>query len=447
MITGYDIKNIDGENILFLYLNYDSEFGIDFRLDHKLSNMKREINKFMKQNKIKLNGEKVALSFGGVVLAVLLMIPNETISDDFDFTYVSQHIIPNEIVEVIDKEENIVDNNQEIIEDVPSVENNEENISNSNSNINNTVNVPNKNDNINSNNNMNTQDKNDNQNDSGIINKPVENEKVEEDKVTEKQVTVYRSNGTVITLSLEEYLIGVVGAEMPASFPIEALKAQAVVSRTYALKKIESGGKLTDTVSTQSYKDNSQLQKMWGSSYNTYYQKVKTAVESTNGLAIYYQGNLIDAVYHSTSNGRTQDSVLVWGNDIPYLKSVDSSWDKNASSYFREVSQDFNNVLKILGLDINGDISFEILSRDSSGRVLEVRVGNKTFSGVDFRNLLGLRSADFDLFLKDNNLIITTRGFGHGVGLSQYGASGMAKSGYNYEQILKHYYTGVSVYK
>jgi len=110
MITGYDIKNIDGENILFLYLNYDSEFGIDFRLDHKLSNMKREINKFMKQNKIKLNGEKVALSFGGVVLAVLLMIPNETISDDFDFTYVSQHIIPNEIVEVIDKEENIVDN-------------------------------------------------------------------------------------------------------------------------------------------------------------------------------------------------------------------------------------------------------------------------------------------------------------------------------------------------
>jgi len=446
MITGYDIKNIDGENILFLYLNYDSEFGIDFRLDHKLSNMKREINKFMKQNKIKLNGEKVALSFGGVVLAVLLMIPNETISDDFDFTYVSQHIIPNEIVEVIDKEENIVDNNQEIIEDVPSVENNEENISNSNSNINNTVNVPNKNDNINSNNNMNTQDKNDNQNDSGTINKPVENEKVEEDKVTEKQVTVYRSNGTVITLSLEEYLIGVVGAEMPASFPIEALKAQAVVSRTYALKKIESGGKLTDTVSTQSYKDNSELQKMWGSSYNTYYQKVKTAVESTNGLAIYYQGNLIDAVYHSTSNGRTQDSVLVWGNDIPYLKSVDSSWDKNASSYFREVSQDFNNVLRILGLDINGDISFEILSRDSSGRVLEVRVGNKTFSGVDFRNLLGLRSADFDLVLKDNNLIITTRGFGHGVGLSQYGASGMAKSGYNYEQILKHYYTGVLVY-
>ena len=103
-------------------------------------------------------------------------------------------------------------------------------------------------------------------------------------------------------------------------------------------------------------------------------------------------------------------------------------------------------LLNLLGLDINNDTSFEILSRDNSGRVLKVRVGNKIFSGVEFRNLLGLRSADFDLVLDNNNIIITTRGYGHGVGLSQYGANGMAKSGYTYKQILKHYYTGVSVY-
>ena len=273
-----------------------------------------------------------------------------------------------------------------------------------------------------------------------------EKEEVETPVVNKQQVTVYRSNGSVITLSLEDYLIGVVGAEMPASFSIEALKAQAIISRTYALNKIESGGKLTDDVSTQSYKDNNQLKTLWGSSYYTYYQKIKSAVEATKGLAIYYHGDLIDAVYHSTSNGMTQDAVYVWGNSVPYLKSVDSYWDKEASSYLREVSNDFLNVLNILGIEADINTSFEILSRDTSGRVLEVRVGDKTFSGIEFRSLLGLRSADFELALDGSNLVITTRGYGHGVGLSQYGANGMAKDGYTYQQILKHYYTGVSIH-
>lgn len=448
MITGYEVHNVNDENILFLYLNYDSEFGMDFRSHHKHNNMKDEIKKFIEEKKIKFNGEKIALSFGGVVLAVLLMVETPTATNDFKLTYVSDHIIPNEIVEVVtppSESENIV---EEVVENIV-IDNNEQEVSNNNSTSSNnnvssdikqsTSNQNNVSDNTQSNietsvsENVNTE------------NQPTKEEKVEESVTNEKQVTVYRSSGSVITLSLEEYLIGVVGAEMPASFPIEALKAQAVVARTYALRKIESGGKLTDTVSTQSYKDNSELQKMWGASYSTYYQKIKTAVESTEGLAIYYQGELIDAVYHSTSNGKTEDSIYVWGNDIPYLKSVDSSWDKDASSYLREVSQDFTNVLNLLGVDVTGDTSFEILSRDSSGRVLEVRVGTQTFNGVEFRNLLGLRSADFDLVLENGNLVITTRGFGHGVGLSQYGASGMAKAGYTYEEILKHYYTGVSI--
>ena len=456
MITGYEIHSVNNEKVLFLYLNYDSEFGLDFRNHHKHSTMKEEIKKFLEEKKIHFDGEKIALSFGGIVLAVLLITQNPTATDDdLTFTYVSDHIILNDVVEVVtppsSSEDIIEDSNQGVETDNIIIDTSQDEVStnSSSTNVNTNTNHSNSSSSTNtshdSNQNANTSIPSNGSSSDNSTNSN-QQEEIEQPIVNEKQVTIYRTNGQVITLSLEEYLIGVVGAEMPASFPVEALKAQAVVARTYALKKIETGGKLTDSVSTQSYKDNAQLKEMWGSSYDTYYQKIKSAVESTEGLAIYYQGEFIDAVYHSTSNGKTQDAVYVWGNSIPYLKSVDSSWDKDASSYLREVSKDFNNVLSLLGVDVNGDTSFEILSRDSSGRVLEIRVGNQNFSGVEFRTLLGLRSADFDLTLDDGNLIITTRGFGHGVGLSQYGASGMAKAGYNYKQILNHYYTGVSIY-
>ena len=434
MITGYKVENMNGEKILILYLNYRDEFGMDFKGHHKYSNMKQKIEKFIKDNKIRFDGEKIALSVGGVILAVLLISGTSTSKEELNLTYVSDHIIPEAMVEVIPPSDTAEDSIEESTENKIENDTSTDHINSESVTNNSTQNHHNQNPNA----------SNDSSN-HGTSNSGTK-EEVEKPSVTEQQVTVYRSNGTVITLSLEEYLIGVVGAEMPASFPMEALKAQAVVARTYALKKIESGGKLTDTVSTQSYKDNNELKKLWGSSFDTYYQKIKTAVTATKGLSIYYQGKYIDAVYHSTSNGKTQDAAYVWGNRVPYLKSVDSSWDKEATSYLREVSKDFTNVLNLLGVNINDDISFEILSRDYSGRVEKVRVGDQTFSGVEFRNLLGLRSADFDLSLENGNLIITTRGYGHGVGMSQYGASGMAKAGYTYQQILKHYYTGVSIY-
>ena len=432
MITGYEIKNINREEVLILYLNYDSEFGMDFRLRHKNGTMKEEVKSFIKNKNIRFNGNKIALSFGGIILAVLLLVSNP-ITDDINLNYVSDDIIPGDgvvIVPDINGNDNVAEDKEEIKDEVIQ---NKPNDSNNNQNNNSNNEVPK--DNVVIDNNQ--QESNDNSS-----NKP----SLEETIPLEKQVTVYRSNGSVITLSMTDYLIGVVGAEMPASFNIEALKAQAVVARTYALKKIESGGKLTDTVSTQSYKDNNELRKLWGSSFDTYYNKIKQAVLATNDIAIYYNGKYIDAVYHSTSNGKTEDAVHVWGNSIPYLVSVDSSWDKDASSYLRETTKDFNNVLRLLEIDFREDISFEILSRDNSGRVLEIKVGDNIYSGVEFRNLLGLRSADFDLTLLNGVLNITTRGFGHGVGMSQYGANGMAKSGYNYLQILRHYYSGVSIY-
>ena len=256
------------------------------------------------------------------------------------------------------------------------------------------------------------------------------------------KVTVYRKNGAILDLELEEYLIGVVGAEMPASFDIEALKAQAIISRTYALRSIEIGRKLTDDVTTQVYKDNNELRTQWGNSYEKYYNKIKEAVYSTKGLAIYYDNNLIDALFFSTSNGKTEDSKYVWGKEIPYLKSVDSSWDKESSTYLREIDKDLANVLDILGINTT---DFTIVSRNESGRVLEIKIGDKNFTGVEFRNLLGLRSTDFDIEINENSIKFVTRGYGHGVGLSQYGANGMAKQGYNFQDIVKHYYLGVEI--
>lgn len=435
MINYYEIKNVNQEEILFLYLELNQEFGMDLKNHHKFKEMKKQIKEIIEKEKF--IGKKIVLVVGGVILGTLLFSSYEpnTIEEP-QYVFVDNEVISYTEIKDIPQVEEVIESEvtkEEISEETKQEtkeENKEENQSSNNSSSNN------KQENNNTNSEPTNKDESNNTNtDNKVENIPVE-----------KQVTLYRTNGSVITLSLEEYLIGVVGAEMPASFNIEALKAQAVVARTYALKKIESGQKLTDSVSTQSYKDNNELRQQWGSSFDTYYQKIKTAVSETKDLEIYYQGNLIDAVYHSTSNGKTQDAVYVWGNSIPYLKSVDSSWDKDAISYLRETSKDFNNVLSLLGIDIREDIVFEILSRDSSGRVLEVKVGDKNFSGVEFRNLLGLRSADFDLVLENGILNITTRGYGHGVGMSQYGANGMAKQGYNYNQILKHYYTGVNIY-
>lgn len=459
MINSYSIQIKNNEKILILYIDYNYEFGIDFKKSHRHNNMKREIKDYIKKNKIKFDGEKIALSLGGIILAILLITENPT-TNDIELTYVNNNIIPKETVNIINtnqSEETVTIKDSSSIEEITN--NTNEKVSNelkekpSNK-------LDEKNKTTNNNQNKNTQitskDNNETKNSETKIdqketveNKETnENPKQEESSYTSKsetdKVTIYRTNGYVITIPLDEYLIGVVGAEMPASFPIEALKAQAVVARTYALKKIKNNAKLTDSVSTQCYKDNNQLKEMWKNSYNTYYQKIKSAVEATKNQAIYYQNDYIDAVYHSTSNGKTEDAMYVWGNSSPYLKSVDSSWDKNSTSYLKEIEKDLSNVLNILGVDVS-DTSFEILSRDSSGRVEKVRFGNREFTGVEFRNLLGLRSADFDIKQIDNTLIITTRGYGHGVGLSQYGASGMAKEGYNYIEILKHYYTGVTI--
>lgn len=428
MIDGYKIINQNKEEILYIYLNFNYEFA------GKKTSIFNSIKKLIKN--IDFKGKKIFLVASGIIIGTLLINPlkiNE-ITQTPTYNYVTKIIIHDfNYNNLTDYEINIVDKNKN--EKGNILENQKSNTVNESSKINvEKSNISSNNITIKKENNViKTEIKKETENTNNIIKES-----------NKTMATIYRSNGSILKLELEEYLIGVVGAEMPASFNIEALKAQAIVARTYALRSIKLNKKLTDTVSTQAYKDNNQLKTMWGKDYEKYYQKIVKAINETKGKTILYNGEYIDAVYHSTSNGKTENSVNVWGNSIPYLKSVDSSWDKTTTSYERTATFSISEFYNILSLDLNEPLTYEIIHNET-GRVRTIIVNNKTYSGTEFRELLKLRSTDFKINIDEENITITTHGYGHGVGMSQYGANEMAKKGYNYSQILKHYYSGVVI--
>ena len=255
----------------------------------------------------------------------------------------------------------------------------------------------------------------------------------------------FNNNGVISNIDLEEYVIGVVAAEMPASFHSEALKAQAVVARTYAMKKASKGITLVNSTSHQVYNSKEQMKAKWGSSYSTYYNKIKNAVNATKGKVLKYNGGYIEALYFSMSNGKTELPTYVWNTNYPYLQVVSSSWDENISAAKYTVTMTYTKLSNKLGIDVNEDSEIKVISKTAGNRVNEITIAGKTFTGVKIRSLLGLRSADFEITKINNGVSITTRGFGHGVGMSQYGANGAAKAGYTYKQILSHYYNGTTL--
>lgn len=255
------------------------------------------------------------------------------------------------------------------------------------------------------------------------------------------------TNGTVVTMNLEDYIVGVVASEMPASFQTEALKAQAIAARTYAMKKTADGSVLQNSTANQVYKSESQMKQMWGSSYTTYYNKIKNAVDSTQGVVLTYNGKYIDAFYHSISNSKTEMPKYVWGSSMPYLQSVSSNWDTKVKGFEVSTNITYSKLSSKLGKTINKNTEFKILSETVSGRVESIKIGDSTYSGVKLRSLLGLRSTDFSIVKGDTSVTVTTKGYGHGVGMSQNGANEAAKEGYTYKQILQHYYTGVAIVK
>ena len=255
------------------------------------------------------------------------------------------------------------------------------------------------------------------------------------------------STNNVSKMDIEEYIVGVVAAEMPASFNIEALKAQAVASRTYAYYKMESSNGDYDVVtdvSNQSYITIAQMQEKWGSDYNKYYEKIKEAVLGTKGLVMLYNDKIVEAYYFAMSNGYTEDVSLVFSEERDYLKSVESLSDRENKNFLVETKISKQEFCTKLEINCNA-IVIKSIERSRTNRVNSLVVNDKTFKGTVFRTKLGLRSTDFDIDIKNDFVHITTRGYGHGVGMSQYGANEMAKNGNNYENILKYYYKNIKI--
>ena len=431
MISNYKVKTINNEDILYIYFDFNDEFAnIDFK--EIKENIENIIKKFIKDNNINFKGTKIAIVAGSVVVGTLLLTnPIKNVElDNIDNNEIS-------ITENIDIDEKITESDINVEDN--NINTSEQTDINSNDKVDSTKN-----------NNSSEKIESTQVNKETITSQTIDQNYIEESKevledVAKIYVTVHRTNGQVITLELEDYVIGVVGAEMPASFNLEALKSQSIIARTYALKALQRNITLTDNSSTQNYKSNDELRNMWGSSYNTYYDKIVTAVRSTEGLYLTYQGNIIDAVYHSTSNGYTEDSKNVWGNSFPYLVSVESPYDSSNPSFIKEQFISYSDLSNKLQMEINIKTNFNVLSRTSSNRIENIEINGNIYTGVKVRNLLGLRSADFEIIKSDTGITFKTKGYGHGVGLSQYGANGMANNGYTYDQILKHYYTNVSI--
>lgn len=268
-------------------------------------------------------------------------------------------------------------------------------------------------------------------------------------KVKKRMIKVYRTDlQKTVVMELEEYIKGVVAAEMPVKFQIEALKAQAVAARTFALKRASSGkaSLSTDFNVAQDWISSEKLKEKWGEeNYLAYSQKISQAVEETRGLVLIYKGKLINAYYHSTCGGKTEAGEEIFQHALPYLQPVSCQYDQHSLRYRGEKSFSLVEVKKILGVKEKKQLNLQIIAHTKGGRIKKLRAGGKIFEGAEVRKLLGLRSTRFSWQLEGDKINFLTIGNGHGVGMCQYGADGLAKQGKNFVQILQYYYSGVKI--
>lgn len=273
----------------------------------------------------------------------------------------------------------------------------------------------------------------------------------QEEQTSSILLPVLLKDGSVEHMDIDTYLTAVVLREMPADFEVEALKAQAIVARTYALKRFTVGGKhtenavCTDSSCCQGYCSVDDYLSSGGS--RDAVEKVRNAVLSTTGLVLTYQNTLIDATYFSCSGGKTEDAKAVWGSDVPYLQSVESPGEEKAKHYTDTVTFKDTEFASLLGEKLIGAAGtwLEEVTYTDGGGVATIRICGKTYQGTTIRQRLGLRSTAFIITAVGNTITVTTKGFGHRVGMSQYGADAMAVGGNTCEQILAHYYQGTQI--
>jgi len=284
-----------------------------------------------------------------------------------------------------------------------------------------------------------------------------ENDHAAADK-TQKYIEIKTEIG-IEQMLLDEYLVGVVLSEMPASFELEALKAQAVAARTFALRQMDNSKHgdcdlCSDSSCCQAWTSKAAIETKLGDSFEYYWKKGEMAVRETENEAIYYNEKLIDAVYFSCSGGVTEDAIAVWGNDVPYLRSVESPGEENAKVYESKVvisAEEFAHIIRSEQpeIELSGNPSewFGNIERTAGNGVKSIAICGHKFTGIQFRKLFGLKSTCFSVSLTEEGIVFSVRGYGHRIGMSQYGANSMAKQGRTYQEILLHYYTGVEIKK
>lgn len=278
-------------------------------------------------------------------------------------------------------------------------------------------------------------------------------------------------NNEGMDMNLEEYILGVVAAEMPVTFELEALKAQAIAARTYTIKRMKQFGAqpnekhpqydvCTDYAHCQAWISKEDRLKAWREDKNLgildhvkLWNKLIEAINSTQGQIITYNGQPIDPLFHSTSGGKTENSEDYFSTKLPYLRSVTSPYEERSPHMETEVKMSIDEFVtkledKFSDIKIdkkNIEKEIEIMGKTQGGKIANIQIGNKTLLGREVREALGLKSSDFTIEVKDKEIIFKVIGYGHGVGMSQYGADGMAKQGSDYEEIIKHYYQGVEI--
>lgn len=270
------------------------------------------------------------------------------------------------------------------------------------------------------------------------------NAKKEEVKEEIKLALKDTSTGEIKNIELEDYIVGVVAGEMPASFNEEALKAQAIAARTYAMYKMKNSNGTYDLVTdktNQVYITEDKMKSLWQENFDYYFEKIKKAVYDTKDLIMTYNGDIILSLYFARSNGKTEDAIAVFGSNEEYLKSVESP-EENLTSEVTISKDKFCNKLNISCDAIN----ISNVLKSSSGRINSLNINGKTFKGTEIRTLFDLKSTDFDISI-GSEIKFVTKGYGHGVGMSQYGANKLAQNGKNYEEILKHYYQNINIEK
>lgn len=279
----------------------------------------------------------------------------------------------------------------------------------------------------------------------------VKDDEIKFEYIKTEYVRVKRKDNSIIKVPLEDYIVGVLAGEMPIDFEEEAFKAQAVAARSYVLIKMKENMNndydVVDTVQNQVYLDYTYLKNAWKNNYIKNINKLKKVVKDTKGQYLEYNGEIAQTMYFSTSTGVTENCKEIFGNDVPYLTSVDSKWDTISPLYETSQEYNINEFFQKLNLPYSKDLNISYIKRTSTGRNIKLMINNNIYNASDIMQIFNIKSTFFNI-TKNNNIIkISSKGYGHGVGMSQYGAQAMALKKYKYNQILYHYYKNTKIKK